>query len=202
MSIILGIDCSSTTIGYSVLEIDKESIKLIEINYIKPLKNGHFIENLADTRNKIKQLIERIKPDYIAIEEIVKFMSGASSAQTIITLASFNRMVCLLSYDFLGKPPELFNVLAIRHGIKNDKILPKKEDIPELVAKHLGIIFPYQKGKKGKIIEENYDMADGAAVALYYCFILSGKITRKISRIKPKKKKKVVKLDELNQKES
>jgi len=105
-------------------------------------------------------------------------------------------MVCLLSYDFLGKPPELFNVLTVRHGIKNDKILPKKEDIPELVAKHLGITFPYQKGKKGKIIEENYDMADSMAVALYYCFILSGKITRKISRIKPKKKKKVVKLDE------
>jgi len=86
MSIILGIDCSSTTIGYSVLETDKESIKLIEINYIKPPKDGHFIENLADTRNKIKQLIERIKPDYIAIEEIVKFMSGASSAQLLLLL--------------------------------------------------------------------------------------------------------------------
>jgi hypothetical protein len=69
--------------------------------------------------------------------------------------------------------------MSIRHGLKLDGNLPKKEDMPELVAKHLGITFPYEVNKKGRIKVENYDMADGVAVALYYAFLLTGKVKRK-----------------------
>ena len=43
--------------------------------------------------------------------------------------------------------------------------------------------------KEDKIKEENMDMADGAAVALYYSLILTGKIKQKIPKLKVKKKK-------------
>ena len=179
MTKVLGFDISSTCIGYSVLEIDSDRIKFISCNYLKPLKNGNFINRLANTRDKIKKIIEEIKPDYIAIEDIIQFMSGASTAKTIITLTSFNRMIGLLSYDFLKKEPEYFNVMTIRHGLKLNKILPKKEDMPELVAKHLDIKFPYEKNKNDKIKTENYDMADAVSVALYYSLILTKKIKGK-----------------------
>jgi hypothetical protein len=95
-------------------------------------------------------------------------------------------MVGLTSYDYLGRAPELFSVMTIRHGLKLNKIFPKKEDMPELVAKHLGITFPYErttKGKtKGKIKMESYDKADGMAVALYYAFVLTGKAKRKVKK--------------------
>jgi hypothetical protein len=97
-------------------------------------------------------------------------------------------MVGLLAFDYLKRSPELFNVMSIRHGLKLDKDLPKKEDMPELVAQHLGISFPYEYNKKGKSKTENEDKADAIAVALYYAFILSGKIIRK--QKKPKKSKK------------
>jgi len=111
-------------------------------------------------------------------------MAGKSTAKTITTLTSFNRMICLLAYDYLNKQPELFNVMSIRHGLKFYKELPTKEQMPEVVAKHLNIKFPYQYNKKGAIREESRDMADGACVALYYAMLLTGKINKKIKKKK------------------
>lgn len=195
MSKILGFDISSETIGWCCLSKDDSSneIKFLDAGYIKPIKDGTIIERIVHTRDKLLEIINKYSPDYIGIEDIIKFMKGKSRADTIIMLTTFNRMVCLLSYDFLKKPPQLFNVMTIRHGLKTNKILPKKEDMPELVAKHLGITFPYEKNKKNKIKEESYDTADGVAVALYYAFLLSGRVNRKIKSTKPTKKRARVK---------
>lgn len=175
---VLGIDCSSTTIGYCLLEINDETkdIKYILSDYFKPNKKGSIIERIVHTRNFINEILNQYTPDYIGIEEIIQFMQGKSTAKTIITLTTFNRAVCLTAYDFLNKSPELFNVMSIRHGLKINKIFPKKEDMPALVSKHLGITFPYRLNSKNKIKVESYDVADGIAVALYYAFVLTDKI--------------------------
>ena len=182
MTKILGIDCSSQTIGYSVLEVNDKDIKFIKCGYIKPSKKGPISERLAKTRDEVKNLIDTVKPDVIGIEEIIQFMQGKSTAKTIIMLTTFNRMVCLLAYDYLGKSPELFNIMSIRHGLKIGSELPKKEEIPDLVAKHLEITFPYEYNKKNAIKVESYDKADGTAVGLYYAFILTGKKVRKVKK--------------------
>jgi Holliday junction resolvasome RuvABC endonuclease subunit len=184
MKTVLGFDVSSKTIGWCVLEInDQGKIKFVKAHYVKPPKKGHIIERLADTRDQIQKIIGDVKPDYIGIEDIIQFMAGKSTAKTIITLTAFNRMVGLLAHDYLERAPELFNVMSIRHGLKTGKVLPKKEDMPKLVSKHLKIKFPYEyiaKGKyKGNIKEESVDVADGIAVALYYAYVLTGKINRK-----------------------
>jgi len=179
MTRVLGFDVSSTTIGWCVLEVDSSNIKFIKCDYIKPTKKGSIIDRMVKTRDEVSKVIEEVKPDVIGIEDIIQFMQGKSTAKTIITLTTFNRMICLLAYDYLKKSPELFSVMSIRHGLKTGSELPKKEEMPELVAKHLGITFPYQQNKKGNIKVESYDMADGVAVALYYAFLLTGKKTRK-----------------------
>ena len=186
MSNLLGLDISSTTIGWCALTINESAgtFKLKDYGYIKPIKTGTIIERIVDTRNVVKELLDRVEPDYVGIEDIVQFIQGRSTANTVITLTSFNRMIGLLCYDWMGKLPELFSVMSIRHGLKIGKIFPKKEDMPELVAKHLGIKFPYTKGKTGKLKVENYDIADGMAVALYYAFILTGKTKGKTKLIK------------------
>lgn len=186
MSIILGFDISSFCIGYCALKLDKDKISLLKLDHIMPSKKGSMLDRLIHTRNRISKIIEEIKPDYIGIEDILLFMRHKSKAHTITTLAVFNRMVCMCAYDFLKKPPELFNVMSIRSGIKI-KIFPKKIEIPDLVAIHLGITFPYEKDKKGGIKTYNYDRADAAAVALYYSFILSGKVKPKVKVPKSKK---------------
>lgn len=182
---ILGFDISSTTIGHCALSWDETTndIHFLDAGYIKPIKKGSIIERIVDTRNQIKKIIEGTKPDFIAVEDIIKFMKGKSSAQTIIMLTTYNRMACLAAHDYLSHSPTLYNVMTIRHGLKIGKVLPKKEDMPTLVSLHLGITFPYEyiaKGKnKGGIKVESYDKADGVAVALYHAFVLSGKVKRK-----------------------
>jgi len=179
---VLGFDVSSSTIGWCSLEIEDDIIKYVDSGYFKPIKIGSIVDRIVDTRNKIQEIIDQTKPDYIGIEDLIKFMPK-STATTVVMLTTFNRMVCLTSYDYLKSNPGLFNVMTIRHGLKTSKVLPKKEDMPELVAKHLGIKFPYEritKGKnKGGIKEENCDRADGIAVALYYAFVLTGKVKGK-----------------------
>ncbi len=180
MTRVLGFDVSSTTIGYCVLNIDDNNqIHFEYASYLKPAKKGSIIERIVDTRNKIQSIIEKVQPDYIGIEDIIQFMQGKSTAKTIIMLTTFNRMIGLCAYDYLKKSPDLFSVMTIRHGLKTGKDLPKKEDMPELVAKHLGITFPYEHNKLGKVKVESFDMADGVAVALYYAFVLTGKAKRK-----------------------
>jgi Crossover junction endodeoxyribonuclease RuvC len=182
---ILGLDVSSSCIGWGLLEIDESNkeIKYLDSGLITPTKDGDIIERLFQTKNEVLSIMDKCEPDHIGIENIINFIRNKSSANTIITLAVFNRMVGLLARDFLNKSPELFGVLDIRHGLKTNKILPKKEDMPELVAKHLGITFPYKyinRGKtKGKVHVTNYDRADGIAVALYYAFKLTGRLKKR-----------------------
>ncbi len=186
---ILGFDVSSSCIGWGLLEIDESNISYLDSGILKPKKTGTILERLSDTRDKISTLINKLSPDYIGIEDIINFIRNKSSANTIITLAVFNRMIGLCSFDFLKKPPELFGVLSIRHGLKTNKLFPKKEDMPELVSNHLKIKFPYEYMKvgknKGKPHVTNYDRADGIAVALYYAFILTNK-TKVEKKIKKK----------------
>jgi Holliday junction resolvasome RuvABC endonuclease subunit len=180
---VLGFDVSSTTIGYCVLDIDENNkISFVKADYLKPIKKGSIIERIVDTRNKIKKIINDEKPDHIAIEDIIQFMQGKSTAKTIIMLTTFNRMTGLISYDYLGSEPKLYSVMTIRHGLKLNKILPKKKDMAELVSKHLGIIFPYVYNKLNKQRIENEDMADAVAVALYHSFIVTGTIVKKTKK--------------------
>lgn len=186
---ILGLDVSSSCIGWGLLEIDdSNNIKYLDSGLIKPVKDGSILERLHGTRDLVETLIKKIKPDHIGIEDIINFIRNKSTAVTIITLAVFNRMVGLLSLDLIGSSPQLFGVLDIRHGLKINKTFPKKENMPELVAKHLDIKFPYiyiNRGKtKGKIHVTSYDRADGLAVALHYAFILTGKYEKKKKKAK------------------
>lgn len=180
---LLSFDVSSSTIGWCILELDDSNIKYISANYFKPIKTGTILERLVNTRNKITNIINDAKPDYIGIEDLIKFMPK-STATTVVVLTTFNRMVCLAAYDYLKDYPSLFNVMTIRHGLKLNKEFPKKEDMPELVAKHLGITFPYEYNKKGAVKEESRDMADAIAVALYHALHLTGKTKKSKSKKK------------------
>lgn len=174
---ILGLDISSSTIGWALLGWDDETneITFIKADFYKPSKDGDIFERLTQTKKDIQLLFHEYRPDYIGIEEIIQFMGAGSSAHTIITLATYNRTIGLLSYDYLGQAPELFSVMKIRHGLKLGYKLPTKEEMPKLLRKHLKIKLPDIMSKTNKIKPETYDRADGLAVALYYAFKLSGR---------------------------
>lgn len=191
MARILGLDISSSCIGYAVLDCDinTQSIKIVDYDYYLPPKKGSILERLNKTQQDIKSIIKGIQPDYIAIEDIIQFLGGGSTAKTIIALASFNRAIGLVAYEYLGQAPELYSVMTIRHGIKLTKELPKKEQIPQILEKRFNIQFDYLYNKDDEIDKKSFDMADACAVGAYHSLILTKQIIRKVKKKKSKSKK-------------
>lgn len=181
---VLGLDASTTTIGIAVIDFeDNGSMNLVHHGFYKPPKNGHIVERLASVREFIYGLMGRYQPNDVALEDIILFMKGHSTAQTVSSLAVLNRTVGLAVYNQSGRVPNMLNVMAIRHALKTDKELPAKEEIPELVAHYLKQPFPYRKNKKGNVATENFDMADAMAVAIAFW-------KKKVEQLKPKPSKR------------
>lgn len=166
----MGIDASTTTVAVSVIEMS-DTNRIMHQSHFKPNKKNGLFSMLAGVKKFISDIIDKFNPDEVVLEDIVQFMKGASGAKTIIALAVINRMIGFAVYEKTGKEPVLLNVLKIRHSIKKDKILPKKEDIPDLVCEILCFDFPWKYDKKGKPRVENYDEGDAIAVALSYCML-------------------------------
>jgi Holliday junction resolvasome RuvABC endonuclease subunit len=167
---IMGIDASTTTIAISVLLEDNDGyLSLNYYEYYKPNKKVSLFEMLSLVRQYITNKIEELNPDIIALEDILLFLPGRSSAKTIVSLAQLNRCVGLACFE-KGKLPILLSVSKIRNTIKIEKKAPKKEEIPELLEKILNIKFPYvllKKGKnKGTPAPESFDISDSISVAL------------------------------------
>lgn len=188
----LGLDASSTTIGICLIECNDPlqidwtkpapSLKLLELSYFKPPKNGDIFSRLQITKNYIIKLLEKHKPDKIILEDIVLFMAGHSTAKTITTLAVLNRCVGLAILDKTGSSPEMMSVMKVRHATKVGKQITPKEDVPELIANILGIEFPWELNPrsrpKNKPMVENYDKADAANLVLAYLKLQKPKIKK------------------------
>lgn len=166
---LLSLDASTTTIGLAIFEYTNFSDKkLIHHEFFKPPKKGDLFERLAKVRDFVYSRLDTYQPHQVALEDIILFMRNHSTATTVSSLAVLNRTVGLAVYNQSGKSPELLNVLKIRHALKLSKTLPNKEEIPNLVAHHLKIDFPWKLNKNSKPIVENYDVADAMAVGLAY----------------------------------
>jgi hypothetical protein len=192
---VLSLDASTTTIGISVLEYDESfNIKLIHYNYYKPNSEGLPLKQVDQLRMVIKardyiiELAKEWKIDEFVIEDYVKFMGGGSTASTIIPLAILNSTLRIGVLEKLGIEPIALNVIKIRHAIKISDKVPSKEEIPETVAKVLGIEFPWipnEKKKSKKLWSEvSWDIGDAIAVGLAFIKLKNPPIKEKKSKKK------------------
>lgn len=195
---ILGLDASSTTIGWGCLDFDDQwNLTATQIGFIKPPKADHIVEKLRQTRVLVNDLMDQLKPDRVVLEEIL-LQHPKTTIKTLATLAIFNRSVCLWVYDKLEGMPDLFTPLKIRHAIKLTKgrEVPKKEEIPALMEHHLGKLFwpVVEKGKyKGSRAEECGDIADGLACAFALKVIIQREIAEQKKRNLKRDKKRSLK---------
>jgi hypothetical protein len=177
---IVGLDISTSTIGRAVINFS-ETAKIEYVDFYKPIKhtiedkNMDFLYMLSEAKKGILNLIEEHRPDYIAVEDCIRFLKGGSGAATILPLFALNKAICLGIYeDYPLIPLHICNVISIRTRLKKDLgllSLPPKEEVPACLEKLMKIEIPrpMKKTRKGeKIADEFLDMADGIAVA-YYC---------------------------------
>ena len=100
---ILGIDPGYATIGFGVLEAERGSGCLIQYGTITTSSNADFPQRLLTIHQDMRSLIETVKPDVMAIEELfwghnVTTGIGVSHGRGVILLAAAE--CCLPIYEY------------------------------------------------------------------------------------------------------
>lgn len=184
----LGFDVSSSTIGWSLIDISKGKIltNCIESGYIKPPKNKDEICNLYNLKKELEYFkkYKRKKNLIISIEEFPFFISGGkgfnSTARTITKLAIYTRITALSLFEIFKIEPVFYKVATIRATIKklcNNKEI-KKEDIPisiqNIVRNNTSSEwdFPVLLNKNNKVRNETLDVSDSFAVNFTHAYKL------------------------------
>ena len=170
---ILGLDISSSCVGYSLFNEDG---KLIELNCVKFRDKLTKFEKLEEFK-KATAYFKNLPIKYIAIEEPLKKFAGKfSSADTIAILNFFNGMISSYLYLDYGIEPMYFNVNNARKlafpGLKVERegnsikheIWNKVKDLEPLVNWKYG-------PKSRKLLDENYDMSDSYVIGI--CMLIT-----------------------------
>ena len=170
MKTILGLDISSATIGWSILEYDDKQIVLKEYGNIKPPKSskGTLTFRVASAYDEVYNLLKDKSPDAVASEAYAnKFPKGKSTARTIIVLSVFNELMSMACFKCLNYEPSRYAVVTIRSMLSKlaGYKISSKEDCFEFIKKYFSN-FSLRNNRNGKIATECYDEADAIAVAL------------------------------------
>jgi len=178
MKVILGLDVSTSCIGWCLLQTSDGS--LVDAGYI-PLKDLRCMFSKAQRAHEtLMTLVDKYGIEAIAIEENLQaFRPGFSSAKTLITLARFNGIVSWLSYKCTNLQPDFINVNHARKsvGLKIDRksSLSTKEQVFEWAQKNMDdFSWPTKTLKsgprKGHVIFDDccYDISDAFVIARAY----------------------------------
>lgn len=173
MAKVLGLDISSSTIGWALLTADKGSVSLSSYGNIKPpsSKKGSLAYRAHLASIEVTQLIREVSPEIVVIEAYAnKFPTGRSTARTIIVLSVFNEVVSIASLKEMGQDPVRYPVVTIRSQISKayGEKISSKEECFEFICKRFKN-FSIRKNRAGNISKEVYDEADAIAASLTYC---------------------------------
>ena len=163
---ILGLDVSSSKIGYSIIDQDK---KLLMCEF-KKFKTSTSLETRAlEFHSTLLDLSKKFKISKVMIEApFVAFGGGRSSAQTVATLQRFNGMISLLVPIVFDMESEMITPAAARkkQGIK----VPRGENTKKIIIEWVSQTYPndfiVELTRHGNPRPGTDDMADSVLVAL------------------------------------
>ena len=163
---ILGIDVSTSKIGYCVVDDNK---KLLEVRFKKLKENtleekasSFFCNEMQDIRRKY--VIKEIRIE----EPFTMFSGGRTTAGTMSKLQRFNGMICILAYRCFKLVPVLVPSRSARSkcGIKIKRGEDTKRKIIEWVEQKYPKQFIVEYTRHGNPKPGTDDMADSIVVAL------------------------------------
>ena len=176
MSSILGLDISTSIVGWCVL--DKSTQKLVSAGAIDLKKIKCVFQKATTVFSELRRIDANHPIDDVAIEENLQaFRPGFSSAKTLVTLARFNGMVSLYAHDIFRIVPDFINVNHARKvaGLKIDRksSLSTKEQVFKFVQSKLPEYnWPTRIMKSGPrkglvlFTDSCYDISDAYVIAL------------------------------------
>ena len=172
---ILGLDVSTSVIGYTILD---EDAKIIECE-AWDLRNKRYFPDLYVKATHIKDKLLDIKCSHsikhVYIEEpFVFFRAGGSTAKTMAKLQAFNGIVSWLCHDTFGFSPVHISPAQARklNGIKVSRGQKAKEVVLDYLLKNEDS-FTIEYTSKGNPKPASYDRADSLIIAKA-CYHLLG----------------------------
>ena len=101
--IILGIDPGYAIVGYGVLEYNGNKFKVIEYGAITTDASMEMFDRLKSIHDDLNKIIERVKPDFKAIEELFfnsnqKTAINVAQARGVLLLSALNHGVEVFEY--------------------------------------------------------------------------------------------------------
>ena len=166
---ILGLDVSSSKIGFAILDYDK---KIVSTDLIKFKPETPLEERAKLFENKLVKLQKFYNIEEVFVEEpFIAFGGGKTTAHTMAKLQRFNGMCCYSIYNIFESVPNMVNVRAARtklgikipRGIKQNEV--KKVIVEYVEANHPE--FTYNKTAHGNFVPGTDDKADAVIIALY-----------------------------------
>jgi hypothetical protein len=162
---ILGLDISTSILGYTILD-ENGTIVVCDCIDMRKEETDILIKGVV-----VEKRFEEIKKKYninkIYIEQSLQaFRPGLSSAQVILTLGKFNGITSWIASKIFGVYPEFIGATTARKelGIK----VQRGENAKEVVLKHLLDTVPefvVEYTPKGNPKQGTYDRADSYVIA-------------------------------------
>jgi hypothetical protein len=182
---VLGLDISTSTIGWALFDIQTK--ELLELTHISPKpkpKEDDKIKELLLKSDIFKTKLIQYTDLGITKVIIEEPLLNSNNIYTIQTLLRFNSFLCKLIYDSLGIVPEFISTYnsrknAFPHLVQQNqkgkfvlfggypKDCDKKQIIWDLVAKREPQI-QWQYTKNNTLKKENFDQSDAYCCVLGY----------------------------------
>jgi len=168
--LLLGLDISSSTIGYSLL--DEQSGEISRYGFVDIRKTE---KDLFEKVHNFFFMLDDLKFDKVCIEEsLSSFSFGKTTTNTIILLAKINAMISYIIFDKFKIKPEYINVSHARKLIgltikKKSKKFPgikipdTKDQVFEFINKSNDFIWFYNK--KDSLDNRCLDASDAIVIA-------------------------------------
>ena len=145
--IILGIDPGYAIVGYGVLEYNGNKFKVIEYGAITTDASMEMFDRLKSIHDDLNKIIERVKPDFMAIEELFfnsnqKTAINVAQARGVLLHSALNHGVEVFEYT----PLQVKQAVAgygradknqVQHMVKlllGLEKVPKPDDTADAVA--------------------------------------------------------------------
>jgi len=156
---ILGIDPGLNTTGYGVLETTDrraDAPRLVEAGVVRGKSGGSLAERVAEIHAGVVDIIESLKPDVLAIEELYTHYDRPTTA----ILMGHARGVIVLAAAQAGIPVAHYAATQIKKTLTGSGRAPKWQ-MQEAIKRELGLAD----------LPEPPDVADALAIALCHCYV-------------------------------
>jgi crossover junction endodeoxyribonuclease RuvC len=149
---IIGIDPGTGILGFGVIDVTGQKVKMVEAGVIKTPAHTPLDERLEDIFDSLTEIIKETKPQVMSIEKLF-FAKNVTTAMSV----SHARGVAMLTGRKAGLQIAEYTPMQIKQTLTGYGKADKKQ-VQEMVRIHLGL----------KEVPKPDDCADALAAAITY----------------------------------